>query len=44
MRGADGAAGEEHVVDEHHDPAGDVDGDLGGAERACTARRPMSSR
>ena len=30
-RGADGAARVEHVVDEHHDPAGDVDGDLGGA-------------
>ena len=29
--GAHGAAGVEHVVDEHHDPAGDVDGDLGGA-------------
>ena len=32
-RGADGAAGEEHVVDQHHDPPADVDGDLGGAER-----------
>ena len=32
-RGADRAAGEEHVVDEHDDPAADVDGDLGRAER-----------
>ena len=32
-RGADGAAGEEHVVDEHHHPAGDVDRHLGRAER-----------
>ena len=32
-RGSDGAAGEEDVVDEHDDPAGDVDGHLGRAER-----------
>ena len=30
--GADGATGVEHVVDEHDDLAGDVDGDLGGAD------------
>jgi len=31
--GADGAAGEEHVVDEDDDLPADVDGDLGGPER-----------
>ena len=36
-RGARGAAGEEHVVDEHDDAAGDV-GDLGRAERRDRAQ------